>query len=69
MISQSIGTVYLAYKVNQCKIREYLKLKCFIPKFEYLNPLTKQSVPVMFSMLFIGVGIFNILYFMELSLY
>jgi putative MATE family efflux protein len=63
VISQSIGTVYLAYKVNQCKIREYLRLKCFIPKFEYLNPLTKQSVPVMFSMLFIGVGIFNILYF------
>ncbi len=63
VISQSIGTIYLAYKVNNCKIREYLKLVCFIPKFEYLNPLTRQSVPVMFSMLFIGVGIFNILYF------
>jgi len=34
-----------------------------IPKFEYLKPLTEQAVPVMFSMLFIGVGIFNILYF------
>ena len=63
VISQSIGTIYLAYKVNNCKIREYLKLACFIPKLEYLNPITKQSVPVMFSMLFIGVGIFNILYF------
>jgi putative MATE family efflux protein len=63
VISQSIGTIYLAYKVNNCKIRKYLKLACFIPKLEYLNPLTKQSVPVMFSMLFIGVGIFNILYF------
>ena len=63
VISQSIGTFYLAYKVNNCKIREYLKLVCFIPKFKYLNPLTRQSVPVMFSMLFIGVGIFNILYF------
>ncbi len=63
VISQLIGTIYLAYKVNNCKIREYLKLICFIPKFEYLNPLTRQSVPVMFSMLFIGVGIFNILYF------
>ena len=63
VISQSIGTIYLAYKVNNCKIKKYLKLVCFIPKFEYLNPLTKQSVPVMFSMLFIGVGIFNILYF------
>ncbi len=63
VISQSIGTIYLAYKVNNCKIREYLKAQCFIPKFEYLKPLTEQAVPVMFSMLFIGVGIFNILYF------
>ena len=63
IISQTIGTIYLAYKVNNCKIREYLKLKCFFPKFEYLKPLTTQAVPVMFSMLFIGVGIFNILYF------
>ena len=63
VISQLVGTIYLAYKVNNTKIRKYLKLECFIPKFDYLNPLTKQSVPVMFSMLFIGVGIFNILYF------
>ena len=63
VISQSIGTIYLAYKVNNCKIKKYLKLVCFIPKFEYLNPLTRQSLPVIFSMLFIGVGIFNILYF------
>ena len=63
VISQSIGTIYLAYKVNNCKIREYLKFQCFIPKIEYLKPLTTQAVPVMLSMLFIGVGIFNILYF------
>jgi putative MATE family efflux protein len=63
VISQSIGTIYLAYKVNNCKIRKYLKAQCFIPKFDYLKPLTTQAVPVMFSMLFIGVGIFNILYF------
>jgi len=63
VISQTIGTIYLAYKVNNCKIREHLKLQCFFPKLEYLKPLTTQAVPVMFSMLFIGVGIFNILYF------
>ncbi len=63
VISQSIGTIYLAFKVNNCQIRNYLKLQCFIPKFEYLKSLTNQAVPVMFSMLFIGVGIFNILYF------
>jgi putative MATE family efflux protein len=63
VISQTIGTIYLAYKVNNCKIKQYLKLECFFPKFKYLKPLTTQAVPVMFSMLFIGVGIFNILYF------
>ena len=63
VISQSIGTIYLAFKVNNCQIRNYLKPQCFIPKFEYLKSLTNQAVPVMFSMLFIGVGSFNILYF------
>ena len=63
VISQSIGTIYLAYKVNNCKIRKYLKIECFIPKFEFLKTLVNQAVPIMFSMLFIGVGIFNILYF------
>ncbi len=63
VISQSIGTIYLAFKVNNCQIRNYLKPQCFLPKFEYLKSLTNQAVPVMFSMLFIGVGIFNILYF------
>ncbi len=63
VISQLIGTIYLAFKVNNCQIRNYLKPQCFIPKFEYLKSLTNQAVPVMFSMLFIGVGIFNILYF------
>ena len=63
VISQLVGTIYLAYKVNSCEIRKYLKLECFIPKINLINTLTKQSLPVMFSMLFIGVGIFNILYF------
>ena len=63
VISQSIGMFYLTYKVNSCEIRKYLKLECFIPKIEMLKTLTKQSTPIMFSMLFIGVGIFNILYF------
>ncbi len=63
VISQLIGTVYLAYKVNSCKLRKYLYIQCFVPKFELLRDLLSQSVPIIFSMLFIGVGIFNILYF------
>ena len=63
VISQSIGTIYLAYKINSCKLKKYLKIKCFLPKPEMLKELFSQALPIMFSMLFIGVGIFNILYF------
>ena len=63
VISQFIGTLYLAYKVNSCKLKEYLKIKCFVPKPELIRDLLEQSLPIMFSMLFIGVGIFNVLYF------
>ena len=63
VIAQSIGTLYLIYKVNSCKLKRYIHLKCFIPKFIMLKELLNQSLPIIFSMLFIGVGIFNILYF------
>ena len=63
VIAQSIGTIYLAYKINSCKLRKYLSIKCFIPKFNFLKELFSQAMPIMISMLFIGVGIFNILYF------
>ena len=63
VIAQSIGTFYLIYKVNSCRLKRYIHLKCFIPKFIMLKELLNQSLPIIFSMLFIGVGIFNILYF------
>jgi len=63
VISQFIGTLYLAHKVNSCKLREYLKIERFVPKPELIRDLLGQSLPIMFSMLFIGVGIFNVLYF------
>jgi putative MATE family efflux protein len=63
VIAQAVGTFYLAYKISSCKLRKYLFIKCFIPKFKLLKVLFTQALPIMFSMLFIGVGIFNILYF------
>ena len=63
VISQSIGTFYLAYKINSCKLKKYLTIRYFLPKLEMLKELFSQALPIMFSMLFIGVGIFNILYF------
>ena len=55
--------MYLAYKVYCCELKQYLKPECFIPKFDLLGELLYQTIPVMFSMLLIGVGLFNILYF------
>ena len=63
VIAQSIGTLYLIYKVNSCSLKRYIFLECFIPRFIMLKELLNQSLPIIFSMLFIGVGIFNILYF------
>ena len=54
---------HVKFWFNENNIQFVDNLVCFIPKYDYLNALTKQSIPVMFSMLFIGVGIFNILYF------
>ncbi len=63
IIAQFVGLMYLAYKVYSCELKQYLKFQCFIPKYDLLKELLYQSTPVMFSMLFIGVGLFNILYF------
>ena len=43
VISQLIGTIYLAYKVNSCKLRKYLYLECFIPKLNLIRGLIISS--------------------------
>ena len=55
LISQLIGTVYLAYKVNLCELRKYLDIKCFIPKLDLLEDLFSQAVPIMFSLSLIHI--------------
>ncbi len=63
VVAQSLGLFYLIYKVNSCKLRNYLKIECFIPKIQLIKDLASQAFPIVFSMLFIGIGIFVILYF------
>ena len=63
LVSQSVGTIYLVHKVYCCKLREYLYFQCFIPKLDILKQLYLQSVPIMFTMLLIMVGVFNLFYF------
>jgi len=63
LISQGVGVLYLIYKVYCCKLKKFLNLECFIPKINLLINLFRQSVPIMFTMLMIMFGIFNIFYF------
>ena len=63
LIAQGIGVFYLVYKVYCCKLKKFLYLECFMPKINLLISLFKQSVPIMFTMLMIMFGIFNIFYF------
>jgi len=65
VIAQLIGLFYLAYKVYCCELKQYLKLECFLPKFDLIKNLTNQSVPIMMSMFMIGLGIYNILFFVS----
>ncbi len=63
LISQLIGLIYLANKVYCCKLKKYLYFQCFKPRIDYITTLLKQSVPIMFTMLMIMFGVFNIFYF------
>ena len=63
LIAQGVGVLYLIYKVYCCKLKKFLYLQCFIPKINLLINLFKQSVPIMFTMLMIMFGVFNIFYF------
>tara|TARA_B100000886_G_scaffold340106_1_gene307941 strand:+ start:658 stop:2016 length:1359 start_codon:yes stop_codon:yes gene_type:complete len=65
VIAQFLGLVYLAYKVYCCELKQYLSPKCFLPKFNLIKNLTNQSVPMMMNMFMIGLGIYNILFFVS----
>tara|TARA_B100000941_G_scaffold287712_1_gene263357 strand:+ start:1900 stop:3258 length:1359 start_codon:yes stop_codon:yes gene_type:complete len=65
VIAQLIGLIYLAYKVHCCELKQYLSPQCFLPKLYLIKNLTNQSVPMMMNMFMIGLGIYNILFFVS----
>ena len=65
IVSQSIGTIYIIYKVSKTQLGEYLYLKCFLPKLQVLKDLLKQGVPASLGMMMISVGIFIIVFFIS----
>ena len=65
VIAQFLGLIYLAYKVYCCELKQFLNPQCFLPKYDLIKNLTYQSVPMMMNMFMIGLGIFNILFFVS----
>ena len=65
VIAQFLGLIYLTYKVYCCELKKYLSPQCFLPKFDLIKNLTSQSVPMMMNMFMIGLGIYNILFFVS----
>ncbi len=65
VIAQFLGLIYLAYKVYCCELKQFLSPRCFLPKYDLIKNLTYQSVPMMMNMFMIGLGIFNILFFVS----
>ena len=65
VIAQFLGLIYLAYKVYCCELKQYLSPQCFLPKINLIKNLTNQSVPMMMNMFMIGLGIYNILFFVS----
>ena len=65
VIAQFLGLIYLAYKVYCCELKQYLSPQCFFPKSNLIKNLTNQSVPMMMNMFMIGLGIYNILFFVS----
>ncbi len=65
VIAQFLGLIYLAHKVYCCELKQYLSPQCFLPKINLIKNLTNQSVPMMMNMFMIGLGIYNILFFVS----
>ena len=63
IVSQSLGAIYIIYKVAKTDLSKYLYLNCFKPKIKILIDLLKQGVPASIGMMMISVGIFIILFF------
>ncbi len=63
--AQFIGMTYIIYKVYLTELKEYLYLKCFLPKFSLIKELLYQGVPASVGMMMVSVGIYIILYFIS----
>lgn len=65
LCAQFYGLIYIIYKVNQTDLKKYIYLECFYPKINLLKGIIRQAIPATGSMMFIGFGIFVLLYYVS----
>ena len=63
--TQCLSMLYILYKVLKTDAKEYLAFKYFYIKISFIKDLFKQGMPVTVSMMLIGLGIYNILFFVS----
>ena len=65
IISQFISLAYILLKVLQTKLAKKITINFFIIKINFILDLFKQGAPITISLMLIGVGIYNILFFVS----
>ena len=63
--TQCLSMLYILFKVLKTDAKEYLAFKYFYIKISFIKDLFKQGMPVTVSMMLIGLGIYNILFFVS----
>ena len=66
LCSQFVGLIYIIVKVNSTNLKKYLDMKCFIPKLSLQKEIFTQAIPAIGSMMFIGLGVFVLLYYVSM---
>lgn len=65
IICQLISLLYILTKVLKTDLAQLLNLKFFIVKINLILDLFKQGMPITISLMLIGLGIYNILFFVS----
>ena len=65
LCSEFVGLIYILSKVLKTEIKDFVSLKCFIPKKEMIIEILKQAMPSSISMISVGFGIFILFYFVS----
>ncbi len=66
LCSQFVGLIYIIIKVNSTNLKKYLDLECFMLKLSIQKEIFTQAIPAIGSMMFIGLGVFVLLYYVSM---